>query len=128
MKNNIKEFIGTDAMSAVEADAETAAQLLAKCLGWEIQSSGEGIYTHITIWRNGVGFHINFLMTSLDNISEAEKAVIEKVGSGHYGRHLWRNISDKPLDNVWWNDVEKIATASAKQRIAAMLSALAELD
>lgn len=116
----IKEFIKNGVLEVVEADKETAVRLLAEKMKWQVKGD---LFLSPVAWTGIYSF-----CTSWNIVRGCELAVIEKVGFGHYGRYLWRVVSNKPLDMAWWNDVEKIATASAEQRLAAMLSALSEVE
>ena len=99
----IKEFIGTDAMAAVEADGYTAGKMLAEFL----QMSHKEASTN--------GF-----------IEIAQKLTIEKVGRIYADKLAF--ITGAAILSNTRSIVLKIATASKHQRIAAMLSALSEIE
>lgn len=118
----IKEFIKNGAIAAVEADAETATRLLVEKLGAEIEKFNEKYYFTL---------HSIFLSTkscalSFWDIHLVEKAVIEKVGASTYGWHFM-NIVKVPGNEIH-EDIATYATASAMQKVAAMLSALSEVE
>ena len=124
MENKIKQFIKNDALEAVEADAETAGRLIAESLGWK----KEGV-PFVYVPPRGAVFTSEWIKNS-NLIHEAEKAVIEKVGKYEYGEALISifGMSGSHQSGISLVGICEIATASAHQRIAAMLSALSEVE
>ena len=117
MENKIKEFIGTDAMSAVEADGVMAWRLVAQSINFKNIN-----------WLKESATVCRCHSKDLNFIHEAEKAVIEKTSSGRYGAALDAILFDALCQAKGIESHAIIATASAKQRTAAMLSALSEVE
>ena len=132
MNKEIKTFIGTNPLKAVEADRETAVGLIAEFIGLSRFSNGKVFRWKNQVWRSDELAH------NLNFIHEAEKAVIEKVNKYEYCNALMSILIPLPIKQVkecenksWTSSFEfivKIATASAEQRIAAMLTALSEVE
>ena len=123
MENKIKQFIDTDAMSAVEADAETAGYLITEAIYEKWQPIARK-YERVV----GVGEVPKFFTTNFSLLTEIEKTVIEKVGKYEYGEALISifGMSGSHRSGISSVGICEIATATAHQRIAAMLSALSE--
>ena len=140
MNKQIKTFIGTDALKAVEADKETAGRLLCEAVGMRCLE----IRKYVCETRScSVCNLVN--CGDLNAVAEIEEKVIEKVGCSEYAEYLSKVITDGefPLypqivfivDNSITGHysglffrIGKIATAPAEQRIAAMLTALSEVE
>lgn len=142
--NKIKEFLGNNPLQSVEANREEAGRLLCEELGWTVfKQSFKSIkcndlfyfppsmpeyfeYSHLVVR----------LTYELSLIAEAEKAVIEKVGEDMYYSCLAATVKWLQPKNVMTGGGGsckdslrcKIATASALQRLTAMLCCLAEVE
>lgn len=123
--NKIKDFIKNDAMSAVEADVITSGYLITEVIWGEWQPIARK-YERVV----GVGEVPKYFTTNLNILVEVEKAVIEKVGKYEYGEALISicGMSGSHRSGISSLGICEIATATAMQRLAAMLTALSEVE
>ena len=135
MNNKIKEFLGDDAVKAVESDVQEACKMLCDALKlvWDYDSEMKVIY-----WLDdddeSLPCHEEELLRDLNLIAEIEKAVISKVGAKKYGFEIaWLACDDiTKINKDSWDITEadfcSIATADAKTRCAALLCVLSEVE
>ena len=123
----IKEFLAKyeSAIEAVEKDGEIAGKLACDSLGWKTLLRDD-------MWKYIDGYshyRTTVFAHSLDMSGRMEQSVIQKVGEGQYGVWIWRVVlNSKHKQDLSFNDLAKLATASAQQRLAAVLLALSEVE
>ena len=135
MNNEIKEFLGDDAVKAVESDVQEACKMLCDALKlvWDYDSEMKVIY-----WLDdddeSLPCHAEELLRDLNLIAEIEKAVISKVGGDDYLYQLFCVTQKHPIDvrdNYWEatpTDLLSLATADAQTRCVALLLVLSEVE
>ena len=133
--NKIKEFLGNDAVKAVESDEQKTCKLLCDALElvWDYDSK-LGVIFWFDDDDESLSYDASDLLRNLSLVREVEKAVIQKVGIKKYGFEIaWLACDDitKITENTW--DITEadfccIATADAKTKLAAMLLALREVE
>ena len=131
MNNKIKEFLGDDAVKAVEDNPQIAMRLLCKEMGWQIE-------TYAAQYVKAPIFNYKPTLTTLSEqlnlLQKVELAVIQKCGTGKYGKWLLHLFEEKYLTTpimerrFLYEWFEVVATADAKTRCAAMLLALSEAE
>lgn len=125
MSNKITEFLGTNAFLYVEVNPEIAGQLLIESLGWRTYRFPDKPWEIET--SSGKRYTYQSFEDDLNLMHEAERAVYERTGVYKYGKYLLKATGAKN-----YSDIEQVAvilgTATAIQKLAAMLWALGELE
>ena len=134
MNNKIKEFLGDDAVKAVENNPEMAGRLIIESLGLRMTQSESVWFYSLSDETSRVSEPCEDLVLDLNLVADIEKAVIEKVGKGKYGKWLLHLFEEKYLTtptmerSLLFEWFEVVATADAQTRCAAMLLTLGEVD
>ena len=134
MSNKIKEFLGDDAVKAVENNPEMAGRLIIESLGLRMTQSESVWFYSLSDETSRVSEPCEDLVLDLNLVADIEKAVIQKVGAKKYGFEIaWLVCDDiTKINKDSWDITEEdfcsIATADAKTRCVAMLLTLGEVE